>query len=125
MKYISQLFAILYLSFNLGIGINMHYCMGFLKGVSIGHETSKCCCGKSKLMSECCDNEHFELQMDDEQVYSSSESIALSQDIPIISREMTESFIDEVISAINIPIGIPPPKLSDSRIYINSLILYA
>lgn len=62
-KFITAIFAILYISTSTGATLNIHYCMGQLADWDLGHNKSKTCgkCGMEKSNEKdngCCKDEH-------------------------------------------------------------------
>ncbi|MEQ8358589.1 MAG: hypothetical protein RH860_03815 [Cytophagales bacterium] len=125
MRAVISTIASIYLFFNLGFGINQHYCMGFLKDVSFGHENHECCCGESEMMEACCEDIHIKLSIEDDQI----QNHFLSIDPDWNFEKLVYILSDDIFSnhkALEFPQYIePPPKKSNSRIFIQSLVLYA
>lgn len=127
MKAFISIIATIYLFFNLGLGMNMHYCMGFLKEVSFGHEKHACCCGTEILMDSCCEDIHINLSLDDDQLLSSVNVLPVTPIaiLPEYFVEKDQVFSNQKTDNWKSSGNDPPPKKSDSRIYIHSLVLYA
>ncbi|QNL22762.1 hypothetical protein HZR84_12700 [Hyphobacterium sp. CCMP332] len=125
MRAVISTIASIYLFFNLGFGINQHYCMGLLKDVSFGHESHECCCGESEMMEGCCKDVHVSLSIEHDQIQNHFQSID-----PDWKFEKLVFILSDVLFSKNNALEIPqytgpPPKKSNSRIFIQSLVLYA
>lgn len=59
----------LYLIPAIGISGTVHYCGGEVASVTINGigSSEKCACGSKRMASDCCDDEVFSLQIEDEQ----------------------------------------------------------
>lgn len=53
-KFSVILFSIFYLTSTSGICLNIHYCGGKIKHVSLINSNEKNCCGKKKMSKKCC-----------------------------------------------------------------------
>ncbi len=65
-KILAILFSAFYLSFSVGLMINLHYCGGKLKTVSLSLNHKDCCKSK-KGKVKCCDNKKIVCKINDNQ----------------------------------------------------------
>jgi hypothetical protein len=56
-----------YLCFNTGLAVSLHYCGGKVSSISIGEKQKKCACGKKKMAKSCCKDKTTTLAIDDDQ----------------------------------------------------------
>ncbi len=99
--------------------------MGLLKNVSFGHEAHQCCCGESEMMEGCCEDIQINFFIEDDQI----QNHFLSLD-PVWNIEQLVFILNHDLFSKNktleFPLNLePPPKKSNSRIFIQSLVLYA
>lgn len=125
MKEVITTIASIYLFFNLGLGMNQHYCMGFLKEVTFGHEAHTCCCGESDMMEGCCEDIHISLSIEDDQIQNAELNISPIWDLAQLSLPVLDIEKEAVVNSLAEFLIEPPPKKSNSRIFLHSLVFYA
>lgn len=125
MRLFSSILTVFYLTFSIGVGVSSHYCMGVLKDVSFGMEAERCVCADSEMFGDCCEDVHQLFQIDDDQ-QGGQFKIFFSQvfDLKAALFPIYEILPKSEITAIS-EYPYPPPKSGHSRIFIQSLILYA
>ncbi len=74
-KSLTILFLFFYTLATAEIGINFHYCLGELAQIEIFSHGVGCCCGGEEEMTNCCDDQSFSLQIDENQQTPSSSII--------------------------------------------------
>jgi hypothetical protein len=90
MKKITAIFlTCFYLFASVGVAVNVHYCGGELESVELVTKTAKCCCGDAEVLSMCCDDETFYVQLDKEDKLSSGFSYSFEQLQAIVSHSPT------------------------------------
>lgn len=120
----SIVLSILYLAFNIGLGINVHYCGDRVDSVGLALVGSSCCCDSDEEPPGCCSDETFVFQSEDDQHASSS--IQLSG-IDNIDTGWAISCGEKVDSQIASPLADNgPPDIPDTPLFIrySKLILY-
>lgn len=78
MKKIATTFLLLlYLIPIFGVNVTVHYCGGEISSIFLG-ETSdnKCACGVKKMKKNCCEDENFSYQVDDDHAKAQQFSIS-------------------------------------------------
>jgi hypothetical protein len=115
----SILLVLLYLLTSVGLTVNVHYCGGKLKSIQLLFDAPSCCCGETKKMDGCCEDESFFVQLDTDHQFSPIQK--LSFEMPIILNEMMISENIEQINSQdnnwNIPLKRPPPGSSLRLLY--------
>ena len=94
-KLTAILFSAFYLLATVGVAFNVHYCGGQVGGVSLYANEGSCCCGEAEAMDDCCDNEQFFFQLDQEQ--------KLVKSISTPSNELVSAIATLVVCDILIP----------------------
>lgn len=107
------LLVLLYLSTNIGLGMNVHYCHGEVASVEFYSHQTHCCCGTMQMMQSCCDDRLLEFQIDDSQqapaVLAAPDAPALAQ-VDILIEQSIDPLVDkDVVPAANDPPPESPP----------------
>lgn len=99
--------ALILLMVTMGFSISKHYCGGNLVSVSLNHEAESCCDSNN-----CCQDKTEHYQLDDDFVFTSSNSDVIVQDIdilfPIFYLSLNEISETENITE-NVYSELPPP----------------
>jgi hypothetical protein len=67
-RFLTIIFAFLYLSLTIGASFDVHYCGGNIQSVKINAENIKSCCGDDESETAgCCSNRSYFVQLDVEQ----------------------------------------------------------
>ena len=64
--------SLMYLAFNIGLGVNVHYCGDRVSSVDFAFVGASCCCDAMEEPSDCCSDETFVFQSEDDQQASSN-----------------------------------------------------
>jgi len=91
------LLMFLYLIPAIGISGTVHYCGGEVASVTINGigSSEKCACGSKRMVSDCCNDEDFSFQLDDEQYKTPSFSINIAKSFdfsPAIIAQISYDF---------------------------------
>jgi hypothetical protein len=125
-KVFTSGFTILYIVFNIGIGLSSHYCMGFLKNVDFGF-THHNCCGMEEEAADngCCENIQELVKIQDEQIQSGFET--LKPQFYLI-HDINFFVLEEVAVCQTFDFNFqkrPPPIIENRRVKMHSLVYYA
>ena len=115
----SIVLAFLYVLTSVGLTVNVHYCGGKLKSIQLLFDTPSCCCGETKKMDGCCDDESYFVQLDTDHQISPSQE--LSFEFPELVAGLNDFENVERIYARNekwiVPLERPPPKSALRLLY--------
>ncbi|MEN8251883.1 MAG: hypothetical protein ABFS32_23380 [Bacteroidota bacterium] len=81
-----------YLIVSVGVGINVHYCLGQVEYVVMLGTHGDCCCDDQEDMADCCEDEIFYQAMDENQQISPS----LIVDTKVLIGEFTYPDINSI-----------------------------
>lgn len=62
-RIITIILAVFYISLSSGAMLSLHYCEGNFESIAINNEAYTCCCGSGDIMSSCCENKEFSLEV--------------------------------------------------------------
>lgn len=123
-KFLVIFFSVFYLTSTSGISLNIHYCGGKIKHVSLFNSSEKGCCGKKKMSKKCCKDKvsYFKIK-DDQQSNQSAKIISRTSKItPVILPVF--KFAGYVVCT-NIPVlnYHAPPVFYDNPLYLKHRVL--
>jgi hypothetical protein len=119
------LLTFFYLLSSISSTINLHFCGGKIKSISIFSSAKKCCCGFKKKNKGCCENKTIVLKIDSKQYLSKISKVQSVKiiSIPFISILENES-VFKVLKKIDIAeIYQPPPLFCSTSIFIKNRVL--
>lgn len=123
-KFLVIFFSIFYLTSTSGISINIHYCGGKIKHVSLFNSSEKGCCGKKKMSKKCCKDKvsYFKVK-DNHQSNQSSKIIAPTSKITPAVLPIFK--FDRHIVYTNVPVlnYHAPPVSYDNPLYLKHRVL--
>jgi hypothetical protein len=114
------LFCFIYFCSSAGVSVNLHYCGGKLKGISLTHSDEAKCCGKKKMKNKnCCKERSIVYKVKDNQG-SGNKIVFPSQNTELffIPRYTLNNLI---ISDSNKPLAVlidEPPDIKNSSSYL-------
>ncbi len=88
-KSIIILFAVFYLLISTGAALNLHYCGGSLKSISLVSTNPKSCC-KGKMKKGCCQNKQLILKTDNKQQTNKVDKINHVKEVSIAKIETSQ-----------------------------------
>ena len=95
-KTLLILFCFIYFTSSVGVAVNLHYCGGKLKSISLTHSDEANCCGKKKMKKiNCCKEKSVTYKVKDNQD-SGNKSIAVQNPIKIIDTNYLSSLTNFV-----------------------------
>lgn len=111
-KAATILFAFIYLQASVGVAINVHYCMGQLANAGVFVDSKGCVCEDFEQEGDCCDDESYFYQLDDNQDFVKSVEVkspfAITISLPKINvKENVETAIKVNKELFDLS---PPPK---------------
>lgn len=113
-----------YLIATIGVAVNVHYCHGELASVKIYLSNSACECGKMMGKMDCCDDEAYFFQLeDDHKISNASQEMLLDAPEPAFI-DKDEWLIEEDSFKEFQEHPDPPPPGPDVRILYQSLTYY-
>jgi hypothetical protein len=120
-------FTFVYLVVASGLSVNLHYCGGKIKDVSLfytGTKDDSGCCGKMKKSKGCCNNKSAILKVNDDQQYVSIVKYSPEQLLSdyLVHSSVLSFLINQKFELIE-TVQHPPPLLSSSPIYICNRVL--
>jgi len=110
----------LYLISSVGVSINLHYCGGKIKAISLSHTDESDCCGKEmEKKMNCCKDKTVSYQVKEDQSSSSTASIK----VPVKNIDTHFIFTEFIKSNLYTPsYGVPdfhaPPDIVFSDTYL-------
>lgn len=117
-------FSFLYLAFNVGLGLSVHYCGDRVSSVELSFMDPSCCCGTEKEMPGCCSEETVLLQTETEHHASAAFQMA---EIPAVHVDWAIDWDQSSPSQdFEKPVFEGPPDLAGPPIFLqlSKLILY-
>lgn len=127
MKKTAFLFAIFYLLNVVGYGLEVHYCLGQVSDINYAFLDTNCVCDdahSTKISSNCCSEESFFVQLEEE--HQSSSSIELQAPMPMEVVQLDELIkIDLEVFWINREALKSLPLPIDRVVQFHSFIFYA
>lgn len=95
-KVASILLMLIYLIPAIGINGSVHYCGGEIASITINGigSSEKCSCGSNRMKSDCCSDENFSFQLEDEQYKTSPFSFNLEKSIDFSSTIIAQVYFD-------------------------------
>lgn len=130
MKRLSHFFlAVFYLGISLGVSVHLHWCHGDLKDVSFYADDFECCCERFMPTVGCCDEDHIEISIEDEQRPSRAievKELAPEPMVPPPAAEFDIALDDSDAVEIEVPPDPGGPPGNDEPLYLlyNSLMYY-
>lgn len=125
-KFITTLLAVLYICTSTGATLQMHYCMGQLADVELGHKKGETCgkCGMTKEMgkeSDCCKDVHKFLKNDTDQK-SAQAGLQLMQLLAAALPPYSLYFQDVFFPTLCIqnPVSHAPTIINTTAVYIRN-----
>ncbi len=110
--FILILFSAFYLLFSIGLNVNLHYCGGKLKTVSLFSTNEKGCCGSKMKSKGCCDNKTIILKVKDKQQLNKIAKVSLCKAISIPFIKIPEiCFTSFYVNRIEIPENYHSPPI--------------
>jgi hypothetical protein len=126
-KFLIFTLLIVYTGLASGINLQLHYCGGKLKTISLmGHDDEHGCCGNKMKSKDCCENKHSYLKVKD------SHHINSTIKINTIKFVLTDFITPQFVTLIHQPffvqselISYPhaPPVSSDNPLYLKYRVL--
>ena len=117
-------FSIFYLTSTSGVSLNIHYCGGKIKQVSLFNSSEKNCCGKKKMSKKCCKNKvsYFKIK-DNHQTNQSAKIVTPTSKITPVVLPVFK--FDGYVVYTNTPIlnYHYPPVLYDNPLYLKYQVL--
>ena len=105
------LFALCYLYSSSGISINLHYCGGKIKSVSLFQTDEEACCKGKMKKAGCCKDKNAFVKIEDSQASASSLQIPGSKSIQsVFIGQVHRVALNELLSAEFIPLSHAPPN---------------
>ncbi len=123
-KFLVIFFSIFYLTSTSGISLNIHYCGGKIKHITLFNSSEKCCCGKKKMSKKCCKDKvsYFKIK-DDQQSNQSAKIITPTSKITPVVLPVFK--FDDYIVCTNVTVFNyhAPPVLYDNPLYLKYQVL--
>ena len=118
------LFLLCYLFTAAGFSINLHYCGGKVKSVSLFHTDERNCCGNKMKKKDCCKEKNVSVKINDNQSHSPALQIPGPQFTTLIFVAPVNSIFTNVtfVSQI-IPLNHAPPDLFQAPPYLKNGVL--
>ncbi len=111
-KAAALVLMVFYLVLSIGVNLNVHFCGGNLKSVSVSSEGSKCCCDSEEKSNKCCSDKSVFVQYDTDEKQVSSFRFELGKlSFEIRNWMATDTAVTEVSKTKHHEYGkAPPPK---------------
>jgi hypothetical protein len=122
-KILIGFLLLVYTTFASGINLQLHYCQGKLKSISLFEKESNCCASKIKK-SSCCDNKTNFFKVNDK--HSSNASLTVVPCKGKISHEIFSSRNFQLYTSIQstcITAYHAPPVIYDNPLYLKNRVL--
>jgi hypothetical protein len=124
-KFLVIFFSIFYLTSTSGISLNIHYCGGKIKHVSLFKTNEKNCCGKKKMSNKkCCKDKvsYFKIKDNQQSNHSAKIVTPTSKFTPVVLPVFK---FDGHVVCTNTPVlnYHAPPVLYDSPLYLKYRVL--
>ncbi len=123
-KFLVIFFSIFYLTSTSGISLNIHYCGGKVKHVSLFNSSEKGCCGKKKMSKKCCKDKvsYFKIKDDQQSNQSAKITTPISKITPVVLPVLK---FDGAVVCTSVPIlnYHAPPVLYDNPLYLKHRVL--
>jgi len=117
-------FAFAYFYSSTGICINLHYCGGKVKSVSLLHTDEEGCCKGSMKKKDCCKEKTAFVKISDSQSASNALQVPGSKIVSLdIVAPANEIYLQEVFLVSNIPFDHAPPDLYATPPYLKNRVL--
>lgn len=128
MRLTASIWAFFYLFSAVGYGAEVHYCLGQVSEVSYIWFDASCACDAAgdqlKRDFNCCEDERFFVQLEDE--HQSSGSTEISADL--VHMKLDFNLVELVPIELEVPIYLSdraPPSTKERLISIHRLVFYA
>jgi len=123
-KAFALFFAFVYLYSSTGICINIHYCGGKVKSVSLLHTDEEGCCKGTMKKKDCCKEKTAFVKISDSQASSSAMQVPASKILSLdLVAPASEICLGEIVSVSNIPFDHAPPDLYAAPPYLKNRVL--
>lgn len=123
-KVLSIVFCFVYLLSSAGVHVNLHYCAGKIKSISLTHSDEADCCGKMmKKKKDCCKEKAFSYQVKDNQKHADKALILKNF---FSATDLVIPAGDSFLSTKNAGSGlvyIEPPDIDAGRLFISIRLL--
>ncbi|MEO1448671.1 MAG: hypothetical protein AAFV07_04040 [Bacteroidota bacterium] len=123
-KLITSLVLSIYILGSLEVVINVHYCFGEMKSISLYDWDSQSCCEKFLPKAPCCDDQQITFSVEEEQQISSSLIIPVPVVEPVQGDKTPLPATIQSREALHPDSHAPPPLPSKPWILFQRLIWY-
>lgn len=123
-KFLVIFFSLFYLTSTSGISLNVHYCGGKVKHISLFYKNDKGCCGKKKMSKKCCKDKIAYFKIKDNQQSNQSAKIvsptafSIIGILPVIQNNFTLLHSQVIVFNYH-----SPPVLYDNPLYLKHRVL--
>ena len=123
-KFVVIFFSIFYLISSSGISLNVHYCGGKIKHVSIINANEKDCCGKKKMSKKCCKDKVAYFKIKDNHK-SNQFAKVVTPSVKLINAVLPTTSVDFYVNSVHSSIqnDHAPPVIYDNPLYLKHRVL--